>query len=494
MPSTVAKMLEADSEPIPGYRLRRCIGKGGAGEVWEVEAPGQILKAMKVTATDHMGDTLARRELEGLQKIRAIRHPFLLAIDRFEVVDGFLIVVTELADRSLAERQSECRRSGKPGIPRDELLGYLSEAAEVLDLLSQEHGLQHLDVKPTNLLLSSGHLKVADFGLVQPRNSDMSHTMLAFSPGYAPPEVFDGKIELSADQYSLAVTYQELLCGDRPYSSTNIVELACLQRDDPPNLSKLPADDQIILRRALNPDCLKRFDSCRQFISALKDAANYAKSITESKLQLHGGRRGDTPAKRQSEERSLSRSGLIIHSKPRPLLGGAATASPSSERASPSAERAVPSAERAVPRIKPVVPKMDDEPVADGDVVRATFLASLPVEIYALKLRAFIDLMDAEIVNVSEQHTLLRLRPRGWLGMRSSKAIFLKLDAFRRSRSSEFSVMDVTVWSTIAKLKQTELTTRASLLIRCLKAFLMATDENAKFTFEPAVVKSQLWG
>lgn len=478
MPSTAAKMLEADAEPIPGYRLRRCIGKGGAGEVWEVEAPGQILKAMKITAAEHIGDTLARRELEGLQKIRSIRHPFLLAIDRFELIDGYLIVVTELAERSLAERQTECRRSGKPGIPRDELLSYMFEAAEVLDLLSQEHGLQHLDIKPTNLLLSSGHLKVADFGLVQPRNSDMSHTMLAFSPGYAPPEVFDGKIELSADQYSLAVTYQELLCGDRPYTSTNIVELACLQRDDPPNLSRLPADDQVILRRALNPDCTRRFDSCRQFISALKDAANYAKSITESKLQLHGARRGDPPSKRQSEERSLSRSGLIIHTKPRPLTGGAATAS----------------AERAVPRIMPVAPKTDDEPVAEGDLVRATFLASLPVEIYALKLRAFIDLMDAEIVNVSEQHTLLRLSPRGWLGMRSSKAIFLKLNAFRRSRSSEFSVMDVTVWSTISKLKQQELTTRASLLIRCLKAFLMATDENAKFTFEPAVVKSQLWG
>ena len=35
------------------------------------------------------------------QHVKSIRHPFLLSIDRVEVIDGELIIVMELADRSL---------------------------------------------------------------------------------------------------------------------------------------------------------------------------------------------------------------------------------------------------------------------------------------------------------------------------------------------------------------------------------------------------------
>jgi hypothetical protein len=39
----------------------------------------------------------------------------------------------ELADKSLWDVQADCQARGLPGLPRDELLGYLQEAAEALD-------------------------------------------------------------------------------------------------------------------------------------------------------------------------------------------------------------------------------------------------------------------------------------------------------------------------------------------------------------------------
>src|SRR5262245_20964730 len=157
------------AEPVPGYRLLAPLGRGGFGEVWKCEAPGGLFKAIKFVEGPQGpldDEAPAEEELQAIERVKAIRHPFLLSMDRVERVGGELVVVMELADRNLGDRLNECLRRGLPGVPRDELIGYLLEAAEALDLLNFQYGLQHLDIKPQNLFLVSNHVKVADFGLV----------------------------------------------------------------------------------------------------------------------------------------------------------------------------------------------------------------------------------------------------------------------------------------------------------------------------------------
>jgi serine/threonine protein kinase len=164
---------EPNAEPIPGYRLVEPLGSGGFGEVWKCQAPGGLTKAIKfvfgnLDSID--GDSApAEEELRALLLIKDIRHPFLLSLERVEVSGGELAIVMELADKSLQDVLDEHRRTGLAGIPRDQLLNYLREAAEALDVLNLQHGLQHLDVKPGNLFLVGNHIKVADFGLVNSR-------------------------------------------------------------------------------------------------------------------------------------------------------------------------------------------------------------------------------------------------------------------------------------------------------------------------------------
>src|SRR5437899_6038389 len=163
----MAVRIESRAEPIPGYRLIERIGGGGFGEVWKAEAPGGLLKAIKFVYGDLQcaGDDGARaeQELKALSRVKTVRHPYILSLERYDIIDGQLIIVMELADRNLWDRFKECRSQGLQGIPRAELLGIMEESAEALDLMNNQYGLQHLDLKPQNIFLVDNHTNVTDF-------------------------------------------------------------------------------------------------------------------------------------------------------------------------------------------------------------------------------------------------------------------------------------------------------------------------------------------
>src|ERR1700756_5447391 len=106
-------------EVFPGYMLAERIGSGGYAEVWRATAPGGIEKAVKIVYGCY-DDQLASQEKKAMERIKDVRHPFVLSLERFEVVDGRLAILTELADMSLEQRAQQCRAQGLTGIPRDE--------------------------------------------------------------------------------------------------------------------------------------------------------------------------------------------------------------------------------------------------------------------------------------------------------------------------------------------------------------------------------------
>lgn len=261
--------LESRKE-ILGYQLIERIGSGGFGEVWSATAPGGLKKALKVVYGYHDGQR-AKAELKALDRVKELRHPFLLSLERIEVFDGQLVVVSELADCSLADLFNQYRAKGDPGIPRDEMLRYLRCAAEALDYLSDEHSLQHLDVKPENLLIVGAHIKVADFGLIKDLQQASQSLMSGMTPAYAAPELFDGRPVSNSDQYSLAIVFQEMLTGARPFPGSTPAQLAAQHMHGKPNLSKLLRQDQPIIAKALSKDPALRFKNCRELVEELSN-------------------------------------------------------------------------------------------------------------------------------------------------------------------------------------------------------------------------------
>ena len=265
---SIRPAIKSGSEPIPGYTLRKRLGAGGYGEVWLADAPGGLQKAVKLIYGT-VDQSHATSELRSLQRIRQVYHPFLLSIERIEIVDSQVIIVTELAESSLLDRFEQCRRKGAPGIVRAQLLDFMRDAADALDYLSQKHALQHLDVKPGNLLIIADRIKVGDFGLIKDLHDQNQSLVSGLTPTYSAPEIFDGRPDYRSDQYSLAIVYMEMLAGQVPFKGKSTGELARQHLTQQPQLESLPPADRPIVARALSKNPLDRYGTCRLFVEQL---------------------------------------------------------------------------------------------------------------------------------------------------------------------------------------------------------------------------------
>ncbi len=294
--------VSSQLEPIPGYKLIDRLGRGGFGEVWRVEAPGGLHKAMKfvfgdLNDIDDDNIRAAEQELKALDRVKNIRHPFILSLEQWKIINGQLIIVMELAERNLWDRFKECRGLGMPGIPREELLNYLIEAAEALDLMNTKYSIQHLDVKPQNLFLMYNHVKVADFGLAKAFEGGRGTVTGGVTPVYAGPETFEGYVSRYTDQYSLAIVFQELLTGTRPFNGSNTKQLVMQHLNGTPDLDHLPAYDRSIIARALSKKPEDRWPSCMELVRSLR---------TSAQLSGSGGLSKDATTAARTPQRTLS--------------------------------------------------------------------------------------------------------------------------------------------------------------------------------------------
>src|SRR5262249_54464087 len=155
---------EEQTDYLEGYRFLDCLGRSPLGEMWKTETPtGEIRLVKLVNTFSHTG---LFGEDDPVERLRVFRHPGLLPCEITSHPPNRLAFITPLMPDNLAGRLEECREKGMSGLPREELLDYLSTAADTLDALYQSYRVQHLGLNPRNLILLNGQLLIADFGLM----------------------------------------------------------------------------------------------------------------------------------------------------------------------------------------------------------------------------------------------------------------------------------------------------------------------------------------
>jgi serine/threonine protein kinase len=272
-------VITAGSKIVSGFRLTQRLGAGAFGEVWEAyDREGQRV-ALKFIDCRTKSTSMIRGEIRVLQGLRELSHPNIIELYGVSAYRNYIILSMERADGNLADLHQAYLDETGQHVPPEDALDYLGQVAEALDFLAEvrlpgfastARGLQHCDVKPTNLLVVGERVKVADFGLcVGTSITTHKHGWRGTVP-YAAPELFSGRSSDRTDQYALAVTYCELCCGDRPFRPFDVKNPAFAGL--PIDLDKVPERDVTILARALHAQPLARWPSCRAFIAALRGA------------------------------------------------------------------------------------------------------------------------------------------------------------------------------------------------------------------------------
>ncbi len=227
-----------DPTRLGPYSIRRRLGRGGMGTVYEAEdALGQVV-AVKTLATYLSEDAGLRRRFEAeIEALKGLRHPGIVRLLSFGEEDGLPFFAMELVPgRSLEDLLKEGRTFSWGET--------IATAAAITRALKAAHdqGIVHRDLKPANLLFADasaadGGVKLADFGIARlfgETGQTQAGTVVGTAEYMAPEQASGAVVDHRADLYALGLVMYAMLAGRPPFRGAQVLEVLVRQRREPP--------------------------------------------------------------------------------------------------------------------------------------------------------------------------------------------------------------------------------------------------------------------
>jgi tRNA A-37 threonylcarbamoyl transferase component Bud32/tetratricopeptide (TPR) repeat protein len=213
------------------YRFIAKIGSGGMGIVYKVfDNQVGTHVALKVLRESLSSSAKAVERFFREARIAAsLHHPNIVNIFDYSVVGdgGPSFISMEFVDGPSMREIIESKFSSTFDLSVDDVLDALNHMVQLCDALNATHrqGIIHRDIKPDNLMLSSGGIiKITDFGIVHVEEATFTPTgALIGTPRYMSPEQVQGRrVDGRSDLYSSGVILYEVLVGTPPFISGDI--------------------------------------------------------------------------------------------------------------------------------------------------------------------------------------------------------------------------------------------------------------------------------
>ncbi len=251
--------------PLQGgrYIIKGVLGQGGMGAA--LLATDKRLDNKLVVIKELISESMDPQKLKEANFKREVvtlahlDHPLIPNVtDNFDENSRFFMVQEYVEGENLEEHMDRVQQAMRE---RDVLL-HASQILDVLDYLAQQTPpIVHRDIKPANIILGAKDKKahLVDFGIARAdvaRNAKRKQTSALGTPGYAPPEQYQGNADPRSDLYALGATLHHLLTNRDPrnYQPFNYPTARLLNPQLSPEVERL-------LTHALHNDINQRYQS-----------------------------------------------------------------------------------------------------------------------------------------------------------------------------------------------------------------------------------------